>query len=79
LSPLIVDGFLDCVLEAADRILNLTSDLLRLTFGFELGVAGHFARDFLDLALGLLDGALNSIFINVSLLLALFNLSPPVR
>ena len=29
-SPLIVDGFLNRVLEAADRILNLASDLLRL-------------------------------------------------
>ena len=66
-SPLIVDGFLNRVLEAADRILNLASDLLRLAFGFELGVAGHFARDFLNLALGLLDGALDSIFVHVFL------------
>jgi PRC-barrel domain len=38
--PLIVDGFLNRVFEAADRILNLASGLLRLAFGFELGVAG---------------------------------------
>jgi hypothetical protein len=63
----ILDGFLDRVLEAADRILNLASDLLRLAFGFELGVAGHFARNFLDLAFSLLDGALDSIFVHVFL------------
>jgi hypothetical protein len=39
--------------------LNLASDLLRLAFGFELDVAGYFARDFLSLAFGLLDGALD--------------------
>jgi len=30
-------------------------------------VAGHFARDFLDLAFGLLDGALDSILVHVVL------------
>jgi len=41
--------------------------LLRLAFGFELGVTGHFARDLLNLALGLLDGAFDSIFVLVFL------------
>ena len=58
-TALIVDGILERVLEAADRVLNLASGLLRLAFGFELGVAGHFAHDFLDLTFGLLDGALD--------------------
>jgi hypothetical protein len=66
-SSSIFDSFLDRVLEAADCILNLASDLLRLAFGFELGVAGYFARDFLNLAFGLLDGALDSIFVHVFL------------
>jgi hypothetical protein len=66
-SPLIADGFLDRVLEAADRILNLARDLLCLAFGFELGVTSHFARDLLSIALGLLHGAFDSIFVHVFL------------
>ena len=66
---LVLNGFLERVLKAADCILNLASGLLRLAFGFELDVAGHFAHDFLDLTFGLLDGALNSILVHVVLYL----------
>src|SRR5665811_865447 len=55
------------VLEAADSVLNLASGLLRLAFGFELGVAGRLARDFLDFAFGLVAGTLDSILVHVFL------------
>jgi hypothetical protein len=62
------NGVLDRILKAADRVLNLAGDLLRLAFRFELGIAGDLARDFLNLAFGLLDGALDSIFVRFTLL-----------
>ena len=66
-NPLIVDGFLDRVFEATDGILNLASGLLRIAFGFELGIAGYFAHDFFGVAFGLLDGALDSILVHIVL------------
>src|SRR5206468_2692554 len=50
----VVQGFPDFVLHAADGVLNLPSGLLRLAFALKLAIAGHFARDFLGLAFGLL-------------------------
>src|ERR1035437_1336535 len=66
---LVLDGFLHRVLEAADGVLHLAGDLLRLAFGFELGVPGGLARDFLHFAFGLLDAALNAIFVHVDVLM----------
>ena len=59
-----LDGFLDRILEAADGVLHLAGDLLHFAFGFELGVAGHLARDFLDFSFGLLDRAFDAIFVH---------------
>src|SRR5476651_2740275 len=55
---------LDGVLETADRVLNLAGGLLHFAFGLELAVAGHFARDFLDFAFGLLDRAFDAILVH---------------
>src|SRR6202035_4125797 len=57
-------------LQAADGILNLAGCLVGLAFGFELGVSGHLAGNFLDRTLGLFGGSLDPVFVHVALLIA---------
>src|SRR3979411_635343 len=53
------------VLYPADGVLHLAGDLVRLSFRFQLGVAGDLAGDFLDGALGLLSRAFDPILVHV--------------
>jgi hypothetical protein len=55
----------ELVLQTANGVLDLAGGLVGLAFGLQLGVAGDFARGFLDAALGLLRGPFNTIFIHV--------------
>jgi len=48
------------VLEAAPGVLHLAGGLFGLAFAFELGVAGHLAGHFLDLAFGLVGRAFDA-------------------
>jgi hypothetical protein len=64
---LIVHSLFDCVFDPAEGVLQFAGGLLRLAFGFELGIAGNFARDFLHFAFGLLDRAFDAIFVHVFL------------
>jgi hypothetical protein len=52
------------VLQTADRVLHLAFDLIGLAFAFHLLVSQGLAGPFLHLALGLLGGALDAIFVN---------------
>jgi len=57
-----VQNFAGLVFYAADRILSLTFDLVGLTFGFGICIAGQLANAFFDLALDVGGGAFNAIF-----------------
>jgi hypothetical protein len=60
----VVERFLDGILDAADGVLHFAGDLVGLAFGLELGVAGHFARDFLDFAFRLFGRAFDPILVH---------------
>src|SRR5262249_15945533 len=64
--PRVTQGLLaaQTVLHAADRVLDLALGLVGLAFGLGLGIARHLAGIFLDLALRLLGGALDAVFVH---------------
>jgi hypothetical protein len=55
------------VLEAADRVLNLSGNLVALALGLELGNTGDLADDFLHGTFGLLCRSLDTIFVHANL------------
>src|SRR5450759_3930553 len=55
------------VLEAANRVLNLSGNLFAFAFSFELGITGDLADDFLHGTVGLLCRSLDAILVHVRL------------
>ena len=63
---LVVQQLAGLVLYAADRVLDLAFGLVRLAFGFRLGIAGYLADALLDLAFDVLAGAFDTILVHVA-------------
>src|SRR6185295_14553714 len=64
-ASLFLHGVADGVLHPANGVLHLAGDLIRLAFGFQLGISRHFAGSLLDLALQIGCGALDPILVHL--------------
>ena len=56
-----------CILNAADRVLNLSGNLFAFAFSFKLGITRNLADDFFYDTFGLLCRSLDAVFIHVKL------------
>src|SRR5664279_4211000 len=55
------------VLDAANRVLNLSGNLFTFAFSFELGITSDLADDFLHGTFGLLCRSLDTVFVHIRL------------